>query len=40
VALPNGTVLKMATLDTPQRAVRPGDGVALAYDPARLTVLA
>jgi iron(III) transport system ATP-binding protein/putative spermidine/putrescine transport system ATP-binding protein len=38
--LANGTILRMATLDTPQRSVRPGQAVTLAYDTARLTVIA
>ena len=38
--LANGAILRMATLDTPQRSVRPGQAVTLAYDTARLTVIA
>ena len=37
--LANGTIVRMATLDTPQRSVRDGEAVTLAYDPARLTVV-
>ena len=38
--LANGTIVRMATLDTPSRSVQPGQAVTLAYDPARLTVIA
>jgi iron(III) transport system ATP-binding protein/putative spermidine/putrescine transport system ATP-binding protein len=37
--LANGTLVRMATLDAPQRRVQPGDAVTLAYDPARLTIV-
>ena len=37
--LANGTIVRMATLDTPQRSVQPGQAITLAYDPARLTVV-
>jgi iron(III) transport system ATP-binding protein/putative spermidine/putrescine transport system ATP-binding protein len=37
--LANGTILRMATLDAPQRRVQPGEIVTLAYDPARLTIV-
>jgi hypothetical protein len=37
--LANGTVVRMASLDAPQRTVREGETVTLAYDPARLTVV-
>jgi iron(III) transport system ATP-binding protein len=37
--LANGTIVRMATLDTPQRTVREGEEVTLAYDLARLTVV-
>ena len=39
VRLANGAVLKMATLDAPQRALGAGAALTIAYDPARLTVL-
>jgi len=39
VTLANGTVLKMATLDAPHRAVAVGDAVTVAYEHARLTVV-
>ena len=39
VVLPNGTVLRMATLDQPHHALAVTATVALAYDPARLVVL-
>lgn len=39
VTLGNGTLIRMATLDAPQRAVAVGDTVALAYEHARLTVV-
>jgi ABC-type Fe3+/spermidine/putrescine transport system ATPase subunit len=38
--LANGAILRMATLDTPLRRVLPGQPVTLAYDAARLTVVA
>jgi hypothetical protein len=38
--LAGGVILRMATLDTPQRSVLPGQAVMFAYDPARLTVVA
>ena len=38
--LGNGTIVRMATLDTPSRSVHLGQPVVLAYDPARLTVVA
>ncbi len=38
--LANGAILRMATLDTPTRSVLPGQAVTLAYDAARLTVVA
>ena len=37
--LANGTILRMAMLDTPQRSAQPGQAVTLAYDTARLTVI-
>jgi ABC-type Fe3+/spermidine/putrescine transport system ATPase subunit len=37
--LAGATILKMATLDRPERTLRTGDAVILAFDPARLTVL-
>jgi iron(III) transport system ATP-binding protein len=37
--LANGTIVRMASLDAPQRFVRVGEPVTLAYDPARLTVV-
>jgi ABC-type Fe3+/spermidine/putrescine transport system ATPase subunit len=37
--LANGTIVRMATLDTPQRTVREGEAIMLAYDSARLTVV-
>ena len=37
--LANGTIVRMASLDAPQRTVRDGEAVTLAYDPARLTVV-
>ena len=37
--LADGTVVRMASLDTPQRTLRPATSVTLAYDPARLTVV-
>jgi ABC-type Fe3+/spermidine/putrescine transport system ATPase subunit len=37
--LANGTLLRMATLDAPQRTLRPGEALTLAFDSARLTVL-
>jgi iron(III) transport system ATP-binding protein len=37
--LANGTIVRMATLDTPQRTVREGEAIMFAYDPARLTVV-
>ncbi len=37
--LANGEILRMATLDTPQRTVQVGQAATLAYDPARLTVI-
>src|SRR4051812_22616386 len=39
VTLANGTLIRMATLDAPQRGVAVGDAVTLAYEHARLTVL-
>lgn len=39
VRLGDGTVLKTATLDEPQRQLVVGADVTLAFDPARLTVL-
>src|SRR5579883_2584830 len=39
VTLANGTVLRMATLDAPHRAVTVGDAVTVAYEHARLTVV-
>ena len=39
VRLADGTVLKAATLDEPQRQLVVGAAVTLAFDPARLTVL-
>ena len=39
IRLADGTMLRMATLDAPQLGLATGDAVALAYDPARLTVL-
>jgi ABC-type Fe3+/spermidine/putrescine transport system ATPase subunit len=36
--LPGGTPLKIAVLDDPDRATTPGNPVALAYHPARITV--
>ncbi len=38
--LANGTTVRMATLDTPSLSVQAGQAVTLAYDPARLTVVA
>ncbi len=38
--LANGAILRMATLDTPLRRVLPGQPVTLAYDAARLRVVA
>ena len=40
VRLANGTIVRMATLDTPERHVQAGQAITLAYDPARLTVVA
>jgi ABC-type Fe3+/spermidine/putrescine transport system ATPase subunit len=37
--LADGTVVKLATLDEPYLPLQPGQGVTLAFDPARLTVL-
>ena len=37
--LANGTIVRMACLDAPHRAVRAGEPVTLAYDTARLTVV-
>ena len=37
--LANGTQLKMATLDQPQRSFAVGQAVTLAFDTERLTVL-
>jgi len=37
--LANGAVLRMATLDAPQRTLQPGDALTLAFDSTRLTVL-
>jgi ABC-type Fe3+/spermidine/putrescine transport system ATPase subunit len=37
--LTSGDILRMATLDTPQRSVQVGEAATLAYDPARLTVI-
>jgi iron(III) transport system ATP-binding protein len=37
--LANGTLLRMATLDAPQRALQLGDALTLAFDSIRLTVL-
>jgi iron(III) transport system ATP-binding protein len=39
VVLPNGSLLRMATLDQPHHALAPTAVVALAYDPARLVML-
>jgi ABC-type Fe3+/spermidine/putrescine transport system ATPase subunit len=39
VTLANGTLIRMATLDVPHRAVAVGDAVTLAYEHARLTVV-
>jgi iron(III) transport system ATP-binding protein len=39
VTLANGTVIRMATLDTPDRAVSAGDAVTLAYEHARLKIV-
>ena len=39
VTLANGTVIRMATLDTPDRAVVAGDVVTLAYEHARLKIV-
>jgi ABC-type Fe3+/spermidine/putrescine transport system ATPase subunit len=39
VRLDDGTILKAAMLDVPERSLQAGAAVALAYDPARLTVL-
>ena len=39
LGLANGTVLRMATLDAPQRPLRPGEALTLAFDSTRLTVL-
>jgi ABC-type Fe3+/spermidine/putrescine transport system ATPase subunit len=39
VRLGDGSLLKVATLDEPHRALAPGAPVTLAYDPARITVL-
>jgi ABC-type Fe3+/spermidine/putrescine transport system ATPase subunit len=39
VALSNGTMLRMAVLDAPNRTVAPGDSVIVAYEHARLTVV-
>jgi ABC-type Fe3+/spermidine/putrescine transport system ATPase subunit len=39
VRLADGTILKVALLDTPQRDLQAGKAITLAYDPARLTVL-
>jgi len=39
VTLANGTLIRMATLDAPHRAVAVGDAVTLAYEHARLTVV-
>jgi len=38
VELPGGTPLKVAVLDDPDSRATPGSPIALAYDPARLTV--
>jgi ABC-type Fe3+/spermidine/putrescine transport system ATPase subunit len=37
--LADGTLLRMATLDAPQRTLQPGDALTLAFDSTRLTVL-
>ena len=39
ITLPNGTLLKMATLDAPHYALAVSATVSLAYDPARLVML-
>jgi ABC-type Fe3+/spermidine/putrescine transport system ATPase subunit len=39
VTLANGTMIRMATLDAPHRAVAVGEAVTLAYEHARLTVV-
>ena len=39
VTLASGTVIRMATLDAPHRAVAVGDAITLAYEHARLTVV-
>jgi ABC-type Fe3+/spermidine/putrescine transport system ATPase subunit len=39
VKLSDGTVLKAAMLDAPDRSMQAGATISLAYDPARLTVL-
>lgn len=39
VTLANGTLVRMATLDGPHRAVAVGEAVTLAYEHARLTVV-
>jgi ABC-type Fe3+/spermidine/putrescine transport system ATPase subunit len=39
VRLADGTILKAAMLDAPDRQVQAGAAISLAYDPARLTVL-
>lgn len=38
-ALANGTVLRMATLDAPNRVLRVGDVLSLAFDTNRLTIV-
>jgi ABC-type Fe3+/spermidine/putrescine transport system ATPase subunit len=40
VRLPDGTLLRVAMLDAPQQDLAIGKTITLAYDPARLTVLA
>ena len=39
VALASGTVLRIALLDVPQRALQAGAAVTVAYDPARLVIV-
>ncbi|HTR86068.1 MAG TPA: ABC transporter ATP-binding protein [Reyranella sp.] len=39
VALANGTVLRLAMLDQPQRPLQAGAPVTVAYDPARLVIV-